>query len=31
VGPIAGLSYINGQIAGYTETGDILLTNVVDR
>ena len=31
VGPIAGLSYINGQIAGYTETGDILLANVVDR
>ena len=31
VGPIAGLSYINAQIAGYTETGDILLTNVVNR
>ena len=31
VGPIAGLSYINAQIAGFTETGDILLTNVVDR
>ena len=31
VGPIAGLSYVNAQIAGYTETGDILLTNLVDR
>lgn len=31
VGPIAGLSYINARIAGYTETGDILLTNVVNR
>ena len=31
VGPIVGLSYINAQIAGYTETGDILLTNIVDR
>ena len=31
VGPVAGLSYINAQIAGYTETGDSLLTNVVDR
>lgn len=31
VGPIAGLSYINAHIAGYTETGDILLTNVVNR
>jgi outer membrane autotransporter protein len=30
-GPIAGLSYINAQIAGYTETGDILLTNIVNR
>jgi outer membrane autotransporter protein len=31
VGPIAGLSYVNAQIAGYTETGDILLTNRVNR
>ena len=31
VGPIAGLSYVNARIAGYTETGDILLTNVVSR
>lgn len=31
VGPIAGLAYTNAQIAGYTETGDILLTNVVNR
>jgi outer membrane autotransporter protein len=30
-GPIAGLAYTNAQIAGYTETGDILLTNVVNR
>ncbi|MGJ4996740.1 autotransporter domain-containing protein [Bradyrhizobium sp. HKCCYLS3077] len=31
MGPIGGLSYTNAQIAGYTETGDILLTNVVNR
>ena len=31
VGPIAGLAYTNAQIAGYTETGDILLTNMVGR
>ena len=31
VGPIAGLSYINAHIGGYTETGDILLTNLVNR
>jgi outer membrane autotransporter protein len=31
VGPIAGLSYINAQIAGFTETGDILLTNIVNK
>ena len=31
VGPIGGLSYTNAQIAAYTETGDILLTNTVDR
>jgi uncharacterized protein YhjY with autotransporter beta-barrel domain/phospholipase/lecithinase/hemolysin len=31
VGPIGGLSYTNAQIAGYTETGDILLTNIVNR
>jgi outer membrane lipase/esterase len=31
VGPIAGLSYINAQISGYTETGDVLLTNMVGR
>jgi outer membrane autotransporter protein len=31
VGPIAGLSYLRAQIAGYTETGDILLTNTVNR
>jgi outer membrane autotransporter protein len=30
-GPIAGLSYINAHIGGYTETGDILLTNLVNR
>jgi outer membrane lipase/esterase len=30
VGPLAGLAYTNAQIAGYTETGDILLTNMVD-
>ncbi|WP_257164612.1 autotransporter domain-containing protein [Bradyrhizobium sp. SRS-191] len=31
VGPIGGLSYTNAQVAGYTETGDILLTNMVSR
>jgi outer membrane lipase/esterase len=31
VGPIAGLAYTNAQIAGYTETGDVLLTNMVNR
>ena len=31
VGPIGGLSYTNAQIAPYTETGDILLTNMVSR
>jgi uncharacterized protein YhjY with autotransporter beta-barrel domain/phospholipase/lecithinase/hemolysin len=31
VGPIGGLAYTNAQIAGYTETGDILLTNMVAR
>jgi uncharacterized protein YhjY with autotransporter beta-barrel domain len=30
-GPIAGLSFADAQIAGYTETGDILLTNMVNR
>jgi len=30
VGPTAGLAYTNAQIAGYTETGDILLTNIVN-
>lgn len=31
VGPIAGLSYVNAHVAGYTEIGDILLTNLVNR
>lgn len=31
VGPVGGLSYTNAQVAGYTETGDILLTNMVSR
>ena len=31
MGPIGGLSYSNVQIAGYTETGDMLLTNMVNR
>lgn len=31
VGPIAGLTYSNAEIAGYTETGDVLLTMTVDR
>jgi outer membrane autotransporter protein len=30
VGPIAGLNYVNARIAGYTETGDILITQIVD-
>nr|WP_245258316.1 autotransporter domain-containing protein [Rhodopseudomonas palustris] len=31
VGPIAGLNYTNATIRGYTETGDVLLTMMVDR
>ncbi|MBB1090076.1 autotransporter domain-containing protein [Rhodopseudomonas palustris] len=31
VGPIAGLNYTNATIRAYTETGDILLTMLVDR
>jgi uncharacterized protein YhjY with autotransporter beta-barrel domain/phospholipase/lecithinase/hemolysin len=31
VGPIAGLNYARGVIQGYTETGDILLTMMVDK
>ncbi|GLH81913.1 exported lipase [Bradyrhizobium sp. SSBR45G] len=31
VGPIGGLSYTTAHIAAYTETGDFLLTNMVDR
>jgi outer membrane lipase/esterase len=31
VGPIAGFSYTHGVIGGYTESGDILLTMMVDR
>lgn len=30
-GPIAGLNYTHGTIRAYTETGDILLTMMVDR
>lgn len=30
-GPIAGLSYASGTIDGYTETGDTLLTMIVDK
>ena len=31
VGPIGGLDYSHASIAGYTETGDILLTQIVGR
>jgi outer membrane lipase/esterase len=31
VGPIGGLNYSHASIGGYTETGDILLTQIVDR
>jgi uncharacterized protein YhjY with autotransporter beta-barrel domain/phospholipase/lecithinase/hemolysin len=31
VGPIASLTYTNATIQGYTETGDVLLTMMVDR
>jgi outer membrane autotransporter protein len=31
VGPIAGLTYTRGVIGGYTETGDVLLTMIVDK
>jgi outer membrane autotransporter protein len=31
VGPIAGLNYARGVIGGYTETGDVLLTMIVDK
>jgi outer membrane lipase/esterase len=31
VGPIAGFSYTHGVIGAYTESGDILLTMMVDR
>jgi outer membrane lipase/esterase len=31
VGPIAGLQYTYASIKGYTETGDVLLTMMVDR
>lgn len=31
VGPIAGLSYTHAQLAAYTESGDSLLTNMVDQ
>ena len=31
VGPIAGLQYTYATIKGYTETGDVLLTMMVDR
>ncbi len=31
VGPIAGFSYTHGVIGAYTESGDILLTMLVDR
>jgi outer membrane autotransporter protein len=30
VGPIAGLNYTNVDVKGYTETGDALITMVVD-
>jgi outer membrane lipase/esterase len=31
VGPIGGLNYTHASIGGYTETGDILLTQIVNR
>jgi uncharacterized protein YhjY with autotransporter beta-barrel domain len=31
VGPIGGLNYTRASIGGYTETGDILLTQIVDK
>ena len=31
VGPIGGLNYTNASIAGYTETGDVLLTQIVGK
>jgi len=31
LGPIASLNYTNATIRGYTETGDVLLTMMVDR
>lgn len=31
VGPIGGLNYTHASIGGYTETGDILLTQLVNR
>jgi outer membrane lipase/esterase len=31
VGPIGGLNYTHATIGGYTETGDILLTQIVNR
>jgi len=30
VGPIGGLNYTHASIGGYTETGDILLTQIVN-
>jgi outer membrane lipase/esterase len=30
VGPIAGLNYTNVDVQGYTETGDVLITMIVD-
>jgi outer membrane lipase/esterase len=31
VGPIGGLNYTHAAIGGYTETGDVLLTQIVNR
>jgi outer membrane lipase/esterase len=31
VGPIGGLNYTHASIAGYTETGDLLATQIVAR
>jgi outer membrane lipase/esterase len=31
IGPIGGLNYAHATIAGYTETGDVLLTQIVNR
>jgi uncharacterized protein YhjY with autotransporter beta-barrel domain len=31
VGPIGGLNYTRASIGGYTETGDVLLTQMIDR